>query len=94
MLRYQQQFEFFDNDAINRSIRFVNLGDDTQEGNLNQVLHRIITEVESYSPGLVFIDSFRSVVLSGSAPNDQQNELQQFMQRLGMVMTSWQATTF
>ncbi len=94
MLRYQQQFDFFDNDAINRSVRFVNLGDDTQEGNLDQVLTRIITEVESYSPALVFIDSFRSVVLSGSAPSDQQNELQQFMQRLGMVMTSWQATTF
>lgn len=94
MLRYQQQFDFFDNDAINRSVRFVNLGDDTQAGDLDQVLQRIITEVESYSPGLVFIDSFRSVVLSGSAPSDQQNELQQFMQRLGVMMTSWQATTF
>jgi circadian clock protein KaiC len=30
MLRYQQQFDFFDSDAINRSVRFVNLGDDTQ----------------------------------------------------------------
>jgi circadian clock protein KaiC len=37
MLRYQQQFDFFDSDAINRSVRFVNLGDDTQDtqaGNL------------------------------------------------------------
>jgi circadian clock protein KaiC len=94
MLRYQQQFDFFDSDAINRSVRFVNLGDDTQAGDLDQVLQRIISEVEDFSPAFVFIDSFRSVVLSGSAPNDRQNELQQFMQRLGMVMTSWQATTF
>ena len=70
MLRYQQQFDFFDSDAINRSVRFVNLGDDTQEGNLDQVLRRIITEVETYSPALVFIDSFRSVVLSGTTPTD------------------------
>ena len=94
MLRYQQQFDFFNNDAINRSVRFVNLGDDTQAGNLDQVLNRIITEVETYSPALVFIDSFRSVVLSGTAPTDPPNDLQQFMQRLGMIMTSWQATTF
>ncbi|MGI4862041.1 MAG: RAD55 family ATPase [Janthinobacterium lividum] len=94
MLRYQQQFDFFDNEAINRSVRFVNLGDDTQAGNLDQVLQRIISEVETYSPALVFIDSFRSVVFSGSAPNDPPNDLQQFMQRLGMVMTSWEATTF
>lgn len=94
MLRYQQQFDFFDNDAINRSVRFVNLGDDTQEGRLDQVLQRIITEVETYSPALVFIDSFRSVVLSGTAQTDPPNDLQQFMQRLGMIMTSWQATTF
>jgi len=94
MLRYQQQFDFFDSDAINRSVRFVNLGDDTQEGNLDQVLRRIITEVETYSPALVFIDSFPSVVLSGTTPTDPPNDLQQFMQRLGMIMTSWQATTF
>jgi len=94
MLRYQQQFDFFDNDAINRSVRFVNLGDDTQEGNLDQVLNRIVAEVETYSPALVFIDSFRSVVLSGTSPADPPNDLQQFMQRLGMIMTSWQATTF
>jgi len=94
MLRYQQQFDFFDNAAINRSVRFVNLGDDTQEGKLDQVLQRIITEVETFSPALVFIDSFRSVVLSGTAPTDPPNDLQQFMQRLGMIMTSWQATTF
>ncbi|QIN67915.1 Circadian clock protein kinase KaiC (plasmid) [Caballeronia sp. SBC1] len=94
MLRYQQQYDFFDNEAINRSVHFVNLGDDTQAGNLDQVLNRIVAEVEAHSPALVFIDSFRSVVLSGTAPTDPPNDLQQFMQRLGMIMTSWQATTF
>ncbi|WP_330970716.1 RAD55 family ATPase, partial [Lysobacter sp. A3-1-A15] len=27
MLRYQQQFDFFDNEAINRHVHFVNLSD-------------------------------------------------------------------
>ena len=30
MLRYQQQFDFIDSDAINRSVRLVNLGDETK----------------------------------------------------------------
>lgn len=55
------------------------------------MLNRIIAEVETYSFALVFIDSFRSVVLSGAAPTEPPNDLQQFMQRLGMIMTSWQA---
>src|SRR5476649_3045777 len=60
MLRYQQQFDFFDSEVINQSIRYVNLADDTLAGNLDEVLRRIVSEVESYSPALVFVDSFRS----------------------------------
>ena len=32
MLRYQQQFEFFDVEAINQSVRFVDLSDDAIAG--------------------------------------------------------------
>jgi circadian clock protein KaiC len=94
MLRYQQQFDFFDGELINQSIRFINLSDDTLAGDLDQVLHRIAAEVEAYSPGMVFVDSFRSVVLASRSKGDPHNDLQQFMQQLGMLMTSWQATTF
>ena len=54
MLRYQQQFDFFDNDAINHSIRYINLADDTLAGDLDEVLRRIVSEVEAHSPSLVF----------------------------------------
>ena len=94
MLRYQQQFEFFDDSLLNKSVHFVNLSEDTLTGDLNQVLNRIVEEVGKVSPGLVFIDSFRSVVLANSDTGNAENSLQQFMQRLGMLMTSWQATTF
>ena len=94
MLRYQQQFEFFDDALLNKSVHFVNLSEDTLTGDLNQVLNRIVAEVGKISPGLVFIDSFRSVVLANSDTGNADNSLQQFMQRLGMLMTSWQATTF
>lgn len=94
MLRYQQQFEFFDTAAINRTIRFVNLSDDAMTGDLNLVLKRITDEVTTHAPALVFVDSFRSVVLAGETAGNPHNGLQQFVQELGMLMTSWQATTF
>ncbi|MBN8212838.1 MAG: AAA family ATPase [Xanthomonadales bacterium] len=94
MLRYQQQFDFFDTDAIDQTIRFVNLSEDTLGGDLDLVLKRIVEEVESFNPTLVFVDSFRSIVLSGTSNDNPRNTLQQFVQQLGMAMTSWQATTF
>ncbi|MES2406772.1 MAG: ATPase domain-containing protein [Pseudomonadota bacterium] len=94
MLRYQQQFPFFDITKVNQSIRFVNLSSDLLEGNFDRVLERIAEEVKSFSPSLVFVDSFRSVVQSAKQAEQGSTELQRFVQQLGMQMTSWQATTF
>jgi circadian clock protein KaiC len=94
MLRYQQQFPFFDVDKINASVKFVNLADDLVEGDFDGVLHRIADEVQKFSPSLVFVDSFRSVVHSAKNMRKGTFGLQTFVQRLGMQMTSWQATTF
>jgi circadian clock protein KaiC len=66
MLRYQQQFAFFDPAKVNDLIRFVNLADDVASGRFDQVLARMLKEVEAFSPGLVFVDSFRSILLEGS----------------------------
>jgi circadian clock protein KaiC len=94
MLRYQQQFSFFDNDAIGRSVRFVSLSDDAMSGDLERVLSRIVEEVTAHSPGLIFVDSFRSVVFASEHAGSPNVSLQLFVQQLGMLMTSWQATTF
>ena len=95
MLRYQQQFSYFDIDKINTSIKFVNLAGDLLDGQFERVLARIIEEVESFGPGLVFVDSFRSMVQSAkSVREDGAGGLQHFIQMLGVQMTSWQATTF
>jgi circadian clock protein KaiC len=94
MLRYQQQFEYFDLDKLNRSIRFINLSEDTTSGDLTKVLDRIVAEVEAHNAGLVFVDSFRSLVLAGQGEHKPFIGLQQFTQNLGVLMTSWQATTF
>jgi circadian clock protein KaiC len=94
MLRYQQQFDFFDAEKVNHSIHFINLAEETTTGDLNQVMDRIVAEVEKHGPGLVFVDSFRSVVLSSRGETTGAISLQQFVQHLGMLMTSWHATTF
>ena len=94
MLRYQQQFEFFDSESINRSIHFINLSEESLAGDLDQVLNRIVESVKKYAPSLVFVDSFRSMAQAGSTKSNPHNNLQQFVQQLGMLMTSWQATTF
>ena len=94
MLRYQQQFTFFDSETIDRSVRFINLSDDAMAGKLDQVMRRMASEVEAHRPSLVFVDSFRSVVLTSGDKKLAHRTLQQFVQQLGMLMTAWQATTF
>jgi circadian clock protein KaiC len=94
MLRYQQQFPFFDVSKVNQSIKFVNLAADLLDGDFDRVLARIADEVRNFSPSLVFVDSFRSVVQSAQGMDRGAAGLQHFVQQLGMQMTSWLATTF
>lgn len=93
MLRYQQQYSFFDPAKLDDSIRFINLSDEVVRGDFDRVLGRIVEEVERFEPGLVFVDSFRSVARALDAGRDDRG-LQHFVQQLGMHLTSWQATTF
>jgi circadian clock protein KaiC len=94
MLRYQQQFSFFDSEKINGSIHFVDLRDEVATGNFEQVLARITKEIEATSPGLVFIDSFRSLMLETQRQPEGAISQQQFISQLGIHMSGWQATTF
>ncbi len=94
MLRYQQQFDFFDLDKLNRSIRFINLADEFKDGDLGKVLQRIVAEVEERTPGLVFIETFSTMAMQGEDRGRPPIDLQQFIHDLGVLMTSWQATTF
>jgi len=94
MFRYQQQFAFFDTEKVGQSIHFINLAEETATGDLSKVLARMVAEVEAHGPSLVFVDSFRSVILAGEGEANAFISLQQFIQQLGMLMTTWQATTF
>ncbi len=93
MLRYQQQFRFFDPVKLNTAIRFINLSQVVQEQNLEAVLGEIVREVEAVGPAFVMVDSFRTAVRK-AAGGTSEVELQAFVQRLALHLTSWQATTF
>jgi circadian clock protein KaiC len=94
MLRYQQQFGFFDMAKVGPCVRYVNLADDLRAGQFAGVLERIMREVEDFQPGLVFVDSFRSVVQTARSDRQGMSDLQEFVQELGSRMATWQASTF
>ncbi len=93
MLRYQQQFSFFDPAKVGSSIRFINLSQEVLDEDLNALLEIIERQVEQANPGLVIVDSFRSAIRAASADGGTTG-LAAFSQRLALHLTAWQATTF
>src|SRR5712671_4679165 len=60
MLRYQQQYTFFDEAKLGKAIRFINLSEALMNQDLNAVLEEIIKQVTAAQPGFVVVDSFRT----------------------------------
>jgi circadian clock protein KaiC len=94
LLRYQQQFSFFDPARVGSSIRYVNLSHAILAEGLDAVMAAIVAEVEQVSPAIVVVDSFLSVMRAASLATASDVELQGFLERLALHLTSWQATTF
>ena len=91
MLRYQQQYSFFDTSKLNSSIHFINLSHVLEERGLKGLLEEITKEVEASNPSIVVVDSFRTVVRK--AP-EREVQIQMFVQQLGLLLSGWEATTF
>jgi circadian clock protein KaiC len=95
MLRYQRQFNFFDPDLAGSAIQYINLSSEVLEGDLTAVLQRIASETERANPGIVVVDSFRTIGgQAGSTARTIAFELDQFVQRLALHLTSWECTSF
>jgi circadian clock protein KaiC len=93
MLRYQQQYSFFDESKLGNAVRFFNLADVVLNQDLNAVYDEITKQVTAANPSVVVVDSFRTVVrkvVSGAS----EIEMQSFIQRLAQFLASWEATTF
>lgn len=94
MLRYQQQYSFFEEAKLDGAIRFINLSQLVLDQDLGSILEGIIKEVEESNARFVFVDSFRTVVRKAQGSGAGESDLQGFVQRLALNLTSWQATTF
>jgi circadian clock protein KaiC len=95
MLRYQQQYDFFDAAKIgDGSVRVIHLGQDSLEGGMGKVFEAVVQELERSSPEIVVVDSFRAMVRNTLAGPAGEMQLTDFMQRLALALTSHKATTF
>jgi circadian clock protein KaiC len=95
MLRYQRQFSFFDSARVGSAVQFVNLSAEVLERDLGEVLQRMVSETERVKPGIVVVDSFRTIRAKyGTADQAATFELDQFVQRLALDLTSWEVTSF
>jgi circadian clock protein KaiC len=93
MLRYQQQHSFFDQSKLGKAVRFINLSEVVLNQDLNAVLEEIIKQVTAVNPGIVVVDSFRTMVRT-KIGGPSELEMQSFIQRLAQFLTSWEATSF
>jgi circadian clock protein KaiC len=94
MLRYQQQFTFFDAAKVGTAVQYINLSTEVLQEQLTEVLARIVSEVERVQPGIVVVDSFRTIrVNHSSLASDDDMTIEHFIQRLALHLTSWEATT-
>ena len=93
MLRYQQQYSFFDPAKVDGTVRFSSLSGEVQRG-LPAVLESIVRQLEAVGPGVVVVDSFRSVLRVQSGAEPGALDMQDFLQRLAVHLTAWEATTF
>ncbi len=93
MLRYQQQYTFFEETKLNSAVRFVNLSQELMNGGLKGVLEEISKQVQAMDACIVVVDSFRTV-LRAEQHGGVHLEVQEFVQQLALLLTSWEATTF
>ncbi len=66
MLRYQQQYAFFDTAKVGKAVRFLNLAEVVMEQNLDAVYEEIVKQVTAIGPGIVVVDSFRTFIRRAS----------------------------
>jgi circadian clock protein KaiC len=89
LLRYMQQFEFFDADAFAKNVQLFDLGAALRAG-ADRAMSEIERRVEQVEPSFVVIDSFRA-----AADLLRGNEgARSFTYDLSVRLAGWGATTF
>ena len=89
LLKYMQQFSFFDEDAVGKQVAFVDLGSVVRGRNAEDTLKAISARVEAEEPAVVVIDSFKAMrdLLSDTPA------IRTFVYDLAVHTAGWGATT-
>lgn len=90
MIRYQQQFSFFDLDRLNQNIFFVDIGEILRSKSLDDALHVIHQHVDEIEAQFIAIDSFKAIHdLTSTHPDERR-----FSYDLAVSLATWTCTSF
>ncbi len=92
MLRYQQQFDFFDSGKVNSAIVFFDIGKIAREEGLKRTREVIQQQLEKHSPAFLVMDSFRA--LEELSWHDADYNIRAFIHDLGLYLAGWECTSF
>lgn len=93
IVRYQQQFSFFDHAKFGDEVRFVNLADVVESYDLEAVLSAVVEHTTAVNAGIVVLDSFRILVRQHAA-KPGHSKIQSFLYRLSQLFISLGCTAF
>ncbi len=91
MLRYQQQFDFFDPGKIESAILYHDIGSIAREQGLAKTLEFIVDRVEDLKPAFVVIDSSRSLK---DVAEERGENVRGFVHDLSSILGAWSVTSF
>lgn len=91
MLRYQQQYDFFDPSKVETSIYYEDIGGVAHEEGLRRVLETISARVEDLTPAFIVVDSFKGLKETGEARGEN---IRTFVHEVSALLGAWSVTSF
>ncbi len=90
MIRYQQQFDYFDLERLNQNIFFIDIGQILRTKSLDDALRTINQHVEEIGAQFVAIDSFKAIYELVGSRHDERR----FGYDLAVSLATWTCTSF
>ena len=90
LIRYMQQFSFFDSELLEQHISFVDLGSSLRANGVESALEQVLSRVERADPDLVVVDGFTAIRDLVAEPT----QVRTFTYDLAVHLAGWGATSF
>ncbi len=91
MIRYQQQFDFYDAAKVGKSVLYQELGSVARDQGMDAVLEFLVRQVAEIKPAFVAIDSFKGLKEIGQARNEN---IRTFVHDAAALLSTWNVTSF